>query len=61
MIARHSLSTFLAAALAYLAVACTHSTLAPLRVAANAPGPWPKLHAGQPLIIDKRNIDSLDF
>ena len=59
MFARCSLRLFLFAALAGLAGGCAHSSIAPLRVAANAPAPWPPLRAGQPLIIDFKAGDRI--
>ena len=42
----------LAALAASTTLSCAQGSLAPLRVSANTPGPWPPLREGQPLIID---------
>ena len=53
MLARCSLRFIILAAIACATtLSCAHSSLAPLRVSANAPGPWPPLREGQPLIVD---------
>lgn len=52
MFTRHSHRFILIAALAVSASSCAHSSMAPVRVNASAPGPWPPLREGQPLIID---------
>ena len=58
MIVRCPIRILLLASLAGSLPSCAHGSVSPLRVSANAPGPWP-LREGQPLIIDFKARDRI--
>src|SRR6478609_448917 len=49
----------LAALASSTTMSCAQSTIAPVRVSGNAPGPWPSIREGQPLIIDFKAGDRI--
>jgi|SRR6185369_10506009 len=60
MLVRYAPRLILLAALAAsTTLSCAQSSLPPLRVGAHAPGPWPPLREGQPLIIDFKAGDRI--
>lgn len=59
MICLRPFQLVLLAAFAGATASCAHSSIAPLRVNANSPAAWPRLRAGQPLIIDFKAGDRI--
>jgi len=60
MFARYAPRFVILAALASsTTISCAHSSIAPVRVSANAPAPWPPIREGQPLIIDFKAGDRI--
>ncbi|HEX2674820.1 MAG TPA: hypothetical protein VHM25_28285 [Polyangiaceae bacterium] len=49
----------LAALASATTMSCAQSPITPLRVSAHAPGPWPPIREGQPLIIDFKAGDRI--